>query len=352
MCPESCDLSPFNADRIAGLLSLCGLTGRENHDHADAFQKKLVQPNVTVIVDKLYAALSQHDEVKAVIRTESDALRLKDLHHRYLLTLAVGFEHQEYFEDRFRIGLAHERAGVSLRLYQCSYRLLQSLLIENIPESIRDDHTAFDNFVQFILKITALDMSLAIEAYFKDRVTHLQRTVDAARQQIITDALTGLSSRAFSLDSLEAALASAAVDQKALCLVMADLDHFKDINDTLGHRVGDHVLRGLASRIMAGARKVDTVGRYGGDEFLFILQNTDIRESKEIAERIRRRVDENPLHVGDSTVTATISLGITQARKSDDVNSIIERADLALYAAKLAGRNCVRVEPVETPPTK
>jgi diguanylate cyclase (GGDEF)-like protein len=305
----------------------------------------VIQPNITLIVDKFHEALNKIDEFHLVASSISTTVNLKDVHRRYLLTLAAGYERQEYFDDRVRIGLAHQRAGISLRLYQCTYLVLQSLLIEHIPAMIRADQKEYDSFVQFILKITALDMSLAIEAYHVDEVSHLQQTVDAVRdegqdllQQVITDSLTSLSSRAFSFGSISTALSAAIDESRPLCLVMADLDNFKPINDTLGHRVGDDVLRGVAS---------DTVGRYGGDEFLFILRDTDIEESMVIAERIRLKVSEHPLHVGESTVNVTLSLGIALARDTDDVDSFINRADNALYLAKQNGRDCVWLESAE-----
>jgi diguanylate cyclase (GGDEF)-like protein len=304
----------------------------------------VIQPNITLIVDRFHEALNKIDEFHLVASSISTTVNLKDVHRRYLLTLAAGYERQEYFDDRVRIGLAHQRAGISLRLYQCTYLVLQSLLIEHIPAMIRADQKEYDSFVQFILKITALDMSLAIEAYHVDEVSHLQQTVDAVRdegqdllQQVITDSLTSLSSRAFSFGSISTALSAAIDESRPLCLVM----------DMLGHRVGDDVLRGVASRLLAGARKSDTVGRYGGDEFLFILRDTDIEESMVIAERIRLKVSEHPLHVGESTVNVTLSLGIALARDTDDVDSFINRADNALYLAKQNGRDCVWLESAE-----
>jgi diguanylate cyclase (GGDEF)-like protein len=341
----------FDSDSIAEHLALLGLSGSENHDYAAEFQRQVVQPNISAIIDKFYEGLVQVDDFSVVIRNESDGLRLKDMHRRYLTTLGMGFQHRKYFEDRFRIGLAHHHAGVSLRLYQCTYRLLQSLLIENIPQGIREDKIAYDTFIQFILKITALDMSLAIEAYHVNKVSLLEQTVENVRgegeqlrQQLITDSLTKLSSRAFSLDSIAMALSSARSERKPMCVVMADIDHFKDINDTFGHRVGDHVLCGVASRMLAGARKADTIGRYGGDEFLLVLRDADMDESREVAERIRLKVKEDPVHVGSLEVKVTMSLGIARVRDDDDVNSFIKRADLALYAAKVTGRDRVCVE--------
>jgi len=352
--PKTSDRLLYDPDRINAHIDLIGLSGRENDRFAAELQRLVIQPNITAIVDRFYEALNEIDEFHIVASSISTTVNLKDVHRRYLLTLAAGYERQEYFDDRVRIGLAHQRAGISLRLYQCTYLVLQSLLMEYIPETIRDDQKEYDAFVQFILKITALDMSLAIEAYHVDEVSHLQQTVNAVRdegqallRQVITDSLTSLSSRVFSFGSITTALSVARDESRPLCLVMADLDNFKPINDTLGHRVGDDVLRGVASRLLAGARKSDTVGRYGGDEFLFILRDTDIEESTIIAERIRLKVSEHPLHVGESTVNVTLSLGIALARDTDDVDSFINRADKALYLAKQNGRDCVWVESAE-----
>lgn len=354
MNPKTSERLLYDPNRITAHLNLVGLSGGENRRLAAELQRQVIQENVTAIVDRFHEALSELDEFNAVISSRPTTANLKDVHRRYLLTLAAGYERQEYFDDRLRIGLAHQRAGISLRLYQCTYRMLQSLLMEYIPASIRADQKEYDSFVQFILKITALDMSLAIEAYHVDEVSHLQHTVESVRdegqvllRQVITDSLTSLSSRVFSFGSITTALSTARDESQPLCLIMADLDHFKSINDTLGHRVGDDVLRGVANRLLAGARKADTVGRYGGDEFLFILRDTDIEESTIIAERIRLKVSENPLHVGESTVNVTLSLGIALARDTDDVDSFINRADKALYSAKQNGRDCVWVDGVE-----
>ena len=354
MDPKTSDRLLYDPSRINAHVNLVGLSGRENGRFAAELQRQVIQPNVTAIVDRFHEALSQLDEFHIVISSSSTTVDLKDVHRRYLLTLAAGYERQEYFDDRLRIGLAHQRAGVSLRLYQCTYRVLQSLLMEYIPESIRAEQKQYDAFVEFILKITALDMSLAIEAYHDDEVSHLEHTVESVRdeeqvlrRQVITDSLTSLSSRVFSFRSITTALRDARDESRPLCLIMADLDHFKPINDTLGHRVGDDVLCSVASRLLAGARKSDTVGRYGGDEFLLILRDTDIEESTVIAERIRLKVSEHPLHVGESTVNVTLSLGIALARDTDDIDSFINRADQALYSAKQNGRDCVWVEDTE-----
>ena len=128
---------------------------------------------------------------------------------------------------------------------------------------------------------------------------------------------------------------------------MAELDHFKKVNDLHGHLTGDRVLQIAAARMLSGARDGDEICRYGGEEFLFILQNTAIKEGKEMAERVRTRIGNDAIHGRNGKISISLSLGVAQAREDDNVDTLIDRADAALYVAKLAGRDCVRLETQE-----
>ncbi len=151
-------------------------------------------------------------------------------------------------------------------------------------------------------------------------------------------------SRAFVVQALEEKLSCALEDEKPLCAVMADLDHFKEINDTHGHLVGDHVLHDVATRIVTGARNSDIVGRYGGEEFLIIFENASLDVARDLAERIRIRVLGDPFTENSTQLFVTLSLGVAAARPGDEAETLIQRADMALYEAKEAGRNRVRTE--------
>ena len=129
-----------------------------------------------------------------------------------------------------------------------------------------------------------------------------------------------------------------------MSVVMADLDHFKEINDEYGHLIGDHVLRDVATRMVSGARGSDIVGRYGGEEFLIIFDNAELDTAGELAERIRIRVMADPFCEDSSSLWVTTSFGVAQARADDSVESLTSRADRAMYAAKKGGRNRVRTE--------
>lgn len=126
-------------------------------------------------------------------------------------------------------------------------------------------------------------------------------------------------------------------------VIFADVDHFKEINDTHGHETGDQVLRMVARTLANTIRSFDVVGRWGGEEFLVQLKNTGTDELGVIAERVRRLVEGSALPVGESYLQVTISAGATVVLPGDTTESLLARADALMYAAKAAGRNRVTV---------
>lgn len=226
------------------------------------------------------------------------------------------------------------------------------MLIEHIPSPVRDDPMAFEAMVQFILKITALDMSLAVESYCSARVSDLKQSLASERDRIgrlsklaETDWLTKLHNRSYSRRRLSAALEKVKYDGGPLCVIMADLDHFKAINDKYGHLVGDEVLQIAAGRMASAARTNDEICRYGGDEFLCILENTGIEDGEEVAQRMRARINGDTLQSGNRQFELTLSLGLAEASKDDSLDALVKRADGALYAAKRKGRDRVLIAP-------
>ncbi|MDH5622028.1 MAG: diguanylate cyclase [Gammaproteobacteria bacterium] len=345
---ELCDSRGFDVDAIAERLHLLGLDGPESRQYGYALQDLVVRPNVDAIIDGFYASLVENETFSSIVSKHSSAERLKDAQQRYLLRLGVDFDQHQYFEERLRVGSIHHKIGVPQSVYQCSFQWLQCLLIQYIPPQLRSDHAAFENMLQFILKITTLDTSLAVESYCADRVFGIEESLKSVRGEkewlhylSVTDQLTGFHNHSYCRRFLIEALDRARAENSPLCVIMADVDHFKNINDTYGHLVGDEVLRIIAARMVSGARAGDEIGRYGGEEFLFILQDTEIDEGRDVAERVRARVNNDAVHSRDVEIWVSLSLGIAQAREKDDADSLIERADQALYAAKLAGRNRV-----------
>ena len=158
-----------------------------------------------------------------------------------------------------------------------------------------------------------------------------------------TDPLTRLTNRQASLGILAEEVARANRYERALSVVLIDIDHFKRVNDTHGHAVGDSVLRHVAGLLTRVVRGTDTLGRYGGEEFIVVMPETDIDGGLTSAENLRREVARVPFSENDIRIEITISAGVTGriAKPSLDVDELLRRADTALYSAKAQGRNQV-----------
>jgi len=158
----------------------------------------------------------------------------------------------------------------------------------------------------------------------------------------LTDPLTGINNRTAMNSALIRETELARRHGNALSLIAADLDHFKQINDSHGHLAGDYVLKAVAEIFSDCTRRTDILFRCGGEEFLILLSNTNKPGAMRLAERIRVAVESNELIYGDHRIPVTVSLGVACYSKGDNSESLFEKADSALYAAKAAGRNCVK----------
>jgi diguanylate cyclase (GGDEF)-like protein len=156
----------------------------------------------------------------------------------------------------------------------------------------------------------------------------------------LTDLLTGLPNRRSAMDQLEQAWSAASRSGAPLAVMVIDIDHFKHINDTYGHASGDAVLREAADTLRTSARRGDSVCRIGGEEFLVICQNTDLKAALQSAERLRATLAAKHIAIGQTQKSITASIGVA-AREAHtaDIDALVSAADQALYAAKEAGRN-------------
>ncbi len=164
-----------------------------------------------------------------------------------------------------------------------------------------------------------------------------------ALDQAFRDPLTGAGNRIALDDSLKREMELARRHKHELSLLMLDLDHFKAINDGFGHLVGDEVLKSVVGEIKNCIRQTDICFRYGGEEFVVLLNNANIGNARLIAERIRMSVDSLCLQTEDGPLQATISCGLAILQEKDDAHSLMCKADKALYKAKQTGRNKVCV---------
>ena len=162
-----------------------------------------------------------------------------------------------------------------------------------------------------------------------------------AERNAVTDALTGLGNRHWMQDMFERELIRVRTDRGRLCLMMADVDRFKEINDKLGHIIGDRILAAIADAFREFLRPSDLIARFGGDEFAVLLPGLSLAEATATAERLR----ESLVSYSDPSLPSgvTISIGLTEAAESDDLDCLLQRADAAMYDAKDQGRNRVAI---------
>jgi diguanylate cyclase (GGDEF)-like protein len=169
----------------------------------------------------------------------------------------------------------------------------------------------------------------------------LEVAMTTIRELAIRDELTGLYNRRYLLQLLEEETKLNSRFQQPFCIAILDLDYFKKINDNYGHNAGDEVLKTFAHTLQTNIRNVDHCGRYGGEEFLVIIRYNEICETKVLAERILKAVQQLSFPTISLTLDLTLSIGISDYKKGEDIHKTIYRADQALYQAKSNGRNQV-----------
>lgn len=219
-----------------------------------------------------------------------------------------------------------------------------------LNEATDRDHLA--SVIESLVRVTR-DMQYANQelenrlSSSKQEIVKLQDNIEAIRTESLTDPLTMLSNRKYFDTSLDKALREAKEQDRVFTLLMMDIDHFKNFNDKFGHLTGDQVLRLVAIAIKHNVKGQDVAARYGGEEFAIILPDTHLRPAVTVADHIRRAVMRKELvkrSTGESLGRVTASVGVAAYRPGDTAQSIIERADTCLYAAKRAGRNRVVCE--------
>jgi len=237
-----------------------------------------------------------------------------------------------YLACSFTIG---DRNGASTTLHGIAYDD-ENLLF--IGEHDLKDLTQLNN--QMLLMNESIN-----DAHRKlsSSLREIRRLEKSARHDSLTDPLTGLGNRRMMEHVIIAEWARAEREQTALALVMGDLDHFKRINDTYGHEVGDQVIKAFAQLIREGIRPFDQAIRYGGEEFMIFLPHTGAKEATALADRLRLALAQLTFPPHPFIVTA--SFGVTVMCEEDSSEQLLERVDAALYEAKEGGRNRVLALP-------
>ncbi|HTC66625.1 MAG TPA: diguanylate cyclase [Candidatus Acidoferrum sp.] len=188
------------------------------------------------------------------------------------------------------------------------------------------------------------------------RILQLEDRLVEAREDMrfkaTHDPLTGLFNRGVIMDLLSRELYRTYREDGCTTILLGDVDRFKNVNDSLGHATGDEVLREIARRLLASVRSYDFVGRYGGEEFLMVLNNCNSPSALQRAEEIRRAIASAPIQTARGQISVTMSLGLLASTEWRllPVEELLREADVALYKAKAAGRNCVKLASPDVPP--
>jgi two-component system, cell cycle response regulator len=202
-----------------------------------------------------------------------------------------------------------------------------------------------DDYIAKPFDQNELQVRLRAGTRLVDLQAQLLSAREALREQATRDSLTRLWNRSSILEALSRELARAWREASPLGVVMVDLDHFKHINDDHGHLAGDAMLREAARRMQNGVRQYDSIGRYGGEEFLILLPNCGEAESYAQAERLRKQLSQADVRIDETSLRITASFGVTAAVPGEPwtAEGLIRKADEALYAAKKSGRNRVQL---------
>lgn len=182
----------------------------------------------------------------------------------------------------------------------------------------------------------------AVETFSNNHTTiKLRRKVDQLKQSILLDPLTGIGNRAHCETRLKSALMEYRQHGYPFGLLFLDIDHFKAINDLHGHDTGDQALKNVAATLSNNLRGSDACGRWGGEEFLVILMETDATALAQVAEKLRTMIEHSTFTIDGREAMVTASIGATLAREGDTMKTLIKRADTLMYQSKFNGRNRV-----------
>jgi len=183
----------------------------------------------------------------------------------------------------------------------------------------------------------------AVDKERSELLEQIKRQAQEFALQARLDALTGLANRRAFDESMARECARARRTQLPLCLVLLDIDHFKLVNDTFSHSIGDEVLKLVAATICRHCREEDTVARWGGEEFAVLLPNTSVYAAEDICERIRLAIMQTDCSVLAADLHITVSMGIAGFAGETQHDKLLSRSDSALYRAKQSGRNRIDI---------
>lgn len=302
----------------------------------------VIDGHLDEIIAHFYTLLSKDEYVGLLIGDSETFDRLKQGLHRYVLDLFSGFFDAEYVNNRLRIGLVHKRIGLEPKYFLSAERYLRQSITSTL-ERLIDDSVAMEKIERVLEKLIAFDTSWVFDTYISSMLNEmsslkvktdlyiksLEERIRRLSQLASKDSLTELyNSRSFR-DFLRRELLIAKRSHAVITIVYIDIDDFKEVNDNLGHKEGDRVLKVIGKILMTTARETDIAARLGGDEFCLALIGCELTEARTISKRIIQKfVSEFPKY--------SLSVGLAELREQADmdVDGVVHLADQKMYEAK------------------
>lgn len=290
-----------------------------------------VQKNITAFIK----AQQERNLLAKALNDSPDCVIITDIDHKIVFA-NKGFERLTGYQQEEVIGREPSFLWVSEKEQATSSRKITHFQLQR--PNLRKDGTPF--YVdQSIARITDNAGNITHHVSFSKDVTERLRRELTLKYLASKDSMTGLLNRRSGEQLLRQYDDEKQPASKLLSLIIIDIDNFKKINDTFGHSVGDVILKSCAQLIKNKARNTDNIIRWGGEEFLMIVPNARLHVAMELAERIRTSIEQ---HTDSKVGKITASFGVAELQPDESTSSLIDRADEALYKAKLAGKNCVK----------
>jgi diguanylate cyclase (GGDEF)-like protein len=313
--------------------------------------RDVISSHIDEMIGEFYDHLLQFEELRGILSDTKLVERLKGSQRHYLQSLGQLDDYVEYAEGRLRIGLTHERVGLKQKWYLGAYHKLFELILQRLSVRYSGDACRLSSLVLTLHKVLRLDEIFIVETYYhatKQRLEDSLRQLRDAHRQLEglsrLDSLTPVSNRRAFMEALAMEFQRSRRYRHPFALLFLDVDHFKKINDRLGHVFGDHVLVHVVQIARGMIRPSDIIGRYGGEEFVIGLVECDQAGALQIAERIRRKIAQDQFAWEQHVTAVTVSIGVVMlSSEIDHVEMLITRADQAMYHAKRSGRNRVQL---------
>lgn len=311
--------------------------------------RELVAEHLDEIVENFYERILPFDEMDRVIGDAETLRRLKNHQRNYILSLFDGQYDEDYVHSRLRVGVVHKRIGVDPKFYVSAVHNLSAILRTIVSEYSEKDCQLCVQSLAAIEKIIMFDLSLTFDTYINSLMDETKRSKEelehytASLEEVISertkslkeqarhDGLTGLLNQRSFYSELRRELSRGQRRNHSTVLIYFDLDGFKKLNDSQGHKRGDEILVAVAEAMRRSVRESEIGARYGGDEFCIILPESSIDEAQQVCQRLAGAIKE--LTEG-SGISCSMGIAISSPENSYDADSLVKIADAAMYEAK------------------